>query len=169
MFLRSIAAVVLATLGGLNIPVAFGAPQTVAAHVAPAPHNHSCCPGFQPPVAPIVPVPISFSGVPCWARYPCCASQTPSHPSSPAVAAKRVRPRAERSIALTADKLSPGRARILPASAVLFLPPRFEQSAVLRNRVFAFLISAMHFEASLSATQFGARARQQISFQQEKS
>jgi hypothetical protein len=136
MFERSTAAIVLATLGWVHLPVAFASPPMVPAEIHRSPsaaHNHSCCAGLRPGVAPIVHVPISSSGVPCGAHHPCCARQTPSAPSSLPVAAKQVRPRAERTLTMTADQLSSGCGRIFSTAAVLFLPPLFERSTVLRN------------------------------------
>jgi hypothetical protein len=136
MIKKSIAALVLVTLGWLSVPVAVGSPTTGAMHSAhrnasPG-QDHSCCPGPRSRMVPVLSVVASFPAMPCGEQHPCCAKQRPASPSSTPVESKVIRPAVERMLANVAGKVSESRSRLVEVSPICFLAPPFERSAVLR-------------------------------------
>lgn len=130
MVQRSIAAVVLATLCWLSVPVAFGSFETVAVHrvqhdASPA-HDQSCCPGSHPRISPAQFLAINSPAMPCGEQHPCCARQAPSNPSTMPVETKVVRHAAERVLALVMNRPSTGAAESRHRPSVSFRRPSNE-------------------------------------------
>src|ERR1700719_4264452 len=138
MIQRSIASLVLATLCWLSVPFAFGSLEMPSAQgfrretATATANDHSCCPGSQPGISPILFLAINSAAMPCGEQHPCCARRTPSNPSTMPVETKVIPPVPERGLALITDAPSSGGGRKVETTAGSFLSPPFERSTVLR-------------------------------------
>jgi hypothetical protein len=134
MIQKSIAAVVLATLCWLSVPVAFGSLEMLPAQrfQRDAANDHSCCPGSQPRISPILFLAVNSTAMPCGEQHPCCARRTPSNPSTMPVETKVMPPVPERVLAFIANTPSSGGGRNVETAAGSFLSPPFERSTVRR-------------------------------------
>jgi len=137
---RCIAVLLLASLIGWSMPVAFASPakplpqaaQESVRHSDSSGHSHACCPGAHSLLDPVLLVNAEPAAMPCGDEHPCCAKSGPHNPPTLPGTTKIARPDSEGSLATISEHCRAGRTRITAETSVNVFPSYFERSTVLR-------------------------------------